>query len=249
MMKKSTEKGIEIAIETFNTGLTSFWIKGVTPYIYNAMSEKAKHELLFPRKKTAADKAQNMKHDPVTEFQGSVYRKLDGVRGLGIPAIQIKAALMNAALEVPGITKAQIGRLVWVDAVDMITMYGTPRLKMDIVRSSGMDKVPDVRTRAIVSDWCCNVNIRFAQPTMNETVIAKLLGIAGLIIGIGDFRQEKGKGNYGQFTLSGAEECKYLVDSGGEAAQVEALNNPKCYDIETENLLKWFEEERVKRGK
>jgi hypothetical protein len=32
-------------------------------------------------------------------------------------------------------------------------------------------------------------------------------------------------------------------------AQVEALNNPKCYDIETENLLKWFEEERVKRGK
>jgi hypothetical protein len=249
-MKPTQAKDKEIVIDEFKTGIVDFWIKGVTPYIYNAMSEKAKHDLLFPPgKKTIADKQQNMKHDPLKEYQGSVYRKSDGIRGLGIPAIQVKAAIMNAALEIPGITKTQIGRLVWVNASDMITMYGIPKLKMDIVRSAGMDKVPDVRTRAIVPEWCCHVQLNYVRPTINETAIARLVSTAGLIIGIGDFRQEKGKGNYGQFRIVPEDECKELVKTGNEKAQVAALEKPSCYDVESENLLEWFVNEKVKRGR
>jgi len=56
-------------------GRASFWLKGKTPIIFNAMSAKAKHDLLLPKgRKTAAEKAQTLKHDPEEEYRNSVYR-------------------------------------------------------------------------------------------------------------------------------------------------------------------------------
>jgi len=247
MAKAAAEQ--TIVIEQMKTGLAKVQIIGTSPIIFNAMSAKARHELLMPKKKTAADKAQNLKHEPLQEYVNSCYRRIgDGPTRIIFPAAAVKGAICNAALEVPGAKKAQIGRLVWVEG-DYVDVYGVPEVLMAVVRSANMDKTPDIRTRAIIRQWCLQVSIRFVMPTLNETVIMRLLETAGLVIGIGDFRQEKGKGNYGQFRTGDAAEAKAIMSSGGQKAQDKAFDNPSCYDTESEQLLAWFQEERKVRGK
>jgi len=246
---KKIEQG-EIIIEKMSVGNMSVWIKGESPLIYNAMSNKAWHELLLPKgRKTMADKAQTLKHDPIEEYRNSVYSRIGkGETRLTFPASAFKAAMCNAALEIPGAKKTQIGRLVWVCG-DVVDVYGVPQLYMAIVRSADMNRTPDVRTRAILSTWCCCVTIRFVLPTMTDTAVGRLLETAGLVIGIGDYRQEKGKGNYGQFKVTDKADVEKIIKSGGLNAQDEALKNPVCYDRETNELLAWYQEERKKRGR
>jgi len=248
---KKQEQG-EVVIEKMTVGEVSLWIKGQTPMIYNSMSAKVMHDLLMPKgRKTAADKAQNLKHDPIEEFRASVYRAREkGPTTLVFPCGALKSAMCNAALEIPGAKKAQIGRLVWVQG-ETVNVYGVPQMLMSVVRSADMNRTPDVRTRAILPEWCCKVTVRFVMPTMNETTVARLLETAGLVIGLGDFRQEKGKGNYGQFALADAADCKAIIEAGGKAEQDAALNaeKPECYDVETRELLAWFVSERKARGR
>lgn len=251
MAKKLEPVSREVVIEELRTEAASFWVVGTTPLIYHAMPLKAMRELLMPKgRKTAAEKAQSLKHDPYTEFADSTYRTLDdkGPTRLLIPSTCFKAAVCHAALEVPGATKAQVGRLIWVEG-DYIPLYGIPKLFMQVVRSSDFNKTPDVRTRAIMPEWACNVRIRFVRPTMTAITVARLLAAAGLIMGIGDFRQQKGQGNFGQFVVVDEADAKKIIATGGLKAQDAALKKPVCYDRQTEELLAWFDKERVARGK
>jgi hypothetical protein len=248
-MAVKKQESSEIVIEHINMGGSVVWIKGISPFIFNAMSEKARHELLFPQKKTKADREQKLKHDPLDEYRNSVYRRLGtGATRLIFPAAGFKGAMAEAALDIPGANKTQIKRLVWVEG-DYVDMYGVPKMLMSVVRSSDMNHTPDVRTRAILSEWACKITIKYPVPTLNQVSIGNLLAAAGLMIGVGDFRQGKGKGNYGQFEMCSEADAAQIVKAGGLAAQDKALEKPEYYDVETEGLYTWFEGERKKRGK
>ena len=72
---KSTSSDGSIEIVELNTGGVSAYICGTSPLIFNRMVEKAKRALPLPSgRKTAIEKAQSLKHDPLGEFQASVYR-------------------------------------------------------------------------------------------------------------------------------------------------------------------------------
>ena len=77
----------------------------------------------------------------------------------------------------------------------------------------------------------------------------QLLSNGGFIVGIGDFRQEKGKGNFGQFEVVTEADCKQIVKAGGLKQQDAAIKKPVCFDADTEELLGWFQEEVKTRGK
>ena len=248
-MAKKQAQEVEVQIEQLHTGRLELWIEGTTPLIVHAMSAKVMRELLFPKgRKSAASKAQTLKHDPIEEFRDACYvRPGKGPTRLVCPASWFKASLCNAALEVPGAKKAQIGRLVWIEG-DKIDLYGVPKLFMAVTRSADMNKTPDVRTRPILPEWACKITIRFVMPTLNEVSITRLMETAGLVMGVGDMRQQKGAGSYGQFHVADGEP-KAITKAGGLAAQDAALKNPECYDEESAKLLEWFLEERKRRGK
>jgi len=252
MAKKAKSTAAEVIVDKLDVERACVWIIGQTPLIYHAMSQKSKQTLLFPKpRKTAADKSQSLKHDPLQEFRDCCYRRVDGDAGptrLIFPAVSFKASMCNAALEIPGAKKTQIGRLVWVEN-DYIDMYGVPEMLISIVRSSDMNKTPDMRTRAILRKWACKLTINFVKPTLNQTGICRLLETAGLVMGVGDFRQQKGAGNYGQFCIADEAEVKDIVAGGGMEIQDSALESPNFYDLETSNLYNWFVEERARRGK
>lgn len=241
----------EISVLEIKQGEIEFCVLGQSPLIYNAVSQKAKRELLYPKgRKTAADKAGSLKHDPLAEYRNSVYRMLgDKPKSrLYFPAIGFKASMATAALDLPGVAKSQIGRLVYVVG-EKIEVYGVPKLFMAITRSADMNRTPDVRTRAILPEWACRVRVRFVKPIIREQVIINLLAAAGVTVGVGDFRQEKGKGSYGQFALVSESDAdfKRIVAQGACKAQDEALLEPEYHDAETEELFKWFGEERIVR--
>lgn len=247
---KSTTKASEIQIESLKVGRITVWIRGTTPLICNRMAGKAMRDLLNPKgKKTLAEKQQTLKHDPVNEYRNSMsVRSGDGPTRLLLPSPAIKGAIASAALETPGTTRAQIGRLVWVDGM-YCDLYGVPKLHMGIVRSADINKTPDVRTRAIIDEWCVPATIQYVRPQMSDNTMLQLLANGGLIIGVGDFRQEKGKGNFGQYQIVSEAECAEIIANGGMVQQDEAIRNPVCFDSDTAELLAWFHAEVEKRGK
>lgn len=253
MAKKETNA--EISILELHTGFATVRLLGTTPLIFNRMSEKAKRELLMPKgRKSAADRAQMLKHVPLEEYRASVYRNAgDKATRLAFPAPGFKGAFATSALDIPGAKKTEIGRLTWVKGYQ-VDIFGVPKIYMTGVRSADMNKTPDIRTRAIVPEWACQLTIGFVRPNLNETAISRLIAAAGIIVGIGDFRQEKGKGDFGRFCIvdekhPGWKDYQRIMKTGGRAAQDAALANPEAFDPETEELLAWFTEEVVKRGK
>jgi len=249
--KSKAPESNEIQIMQVNQGAIEFCLVGTSPLLYNAMSEKAWHELLYPSpKKNAAEKQSSMKHDPPSEFRNSTYHHTEDTAAtrLNFPSAAFKKALASAALDIPGAAKAQIGRLVWAQG-QRVDMYGIPQLSCMIVRMADMNRTPDVRTRAILPEWACRVSMRFMEPILKAQTITNLFAAAGFICGIGDGRQQKGSLSYGQFRLCGLDDPDYvrITTSMGRVPQDAALAEPSYYDEETERLMLWFKAEVVKR--
>jgi hypothetical protein len=250
-MAKSTTT-IDISIMEIQRGRIDFLVLGTTPMICNAMSGKAAGELLLPSpKKNAAEKAANLKHNPLEEYRNSVYK----TRGDSAPTriyqlpTCFKKAIISAALDIPGATKSQMGRLISIIG-DQIYIYGIPQLHMSIVRMADMNRTPDVRTRVILPRWAAYLTVEYTKPIIKDQAVINLLAAAGITQGIGDWRVQKGSGNYGQFSLVGTDNTEFseIVTTGGRAAQDAALADPLTYNAETDELLSWFSVESKRRG-
>ena len=251
MAIKKAEAGT-LHIDALKQGRVTLTLVGQTPFYFNAMSAKAKRSLLIGGgKKTAAEKKE-LNHDPEQEFLDSVYRMMEGEALLGFPAPGVKGAMATAALETAGVTKTSVQRLIFLPE-QKIRMWGKPYLKMDVVRSADMNRTPDVRTRAFLPRWVAQVDIAFTMPTLSHHAIVSLLSNAGAIVGIGDFRQEKGRGSFGTFTVTGedgGEWADYIAEVKVEGRDVQraALDNPECADQDTYELMEMLLEERIKRA-
>lgn len=248
----AAKKEAEIDVLKVDHGRLDFCILGTTPIVLNRMSEKAMHELLMPKgKKTAADKASTLKHDPIAEFRASPYTDPDEGAPTFITHLStaFKGSLKSAALDLPGANKSQIGRLTWVDG-ERVGIYGIPKLFMSVTRSADMNRTPDIRTRAIIPEWAARISVSFVRPILREQVVANLLASAGIIQGVGDWRPGKGSGTYGQFNLVSADDPKFMhvLKHGGRAAQIAAMDSPEPYDRESSEMLDWFKVESNRRG-
>ena len=227
-------------------------VVGTSPIILNRMSEKTRQILLMgAEKKNKAAKQAGAKHKPLEEYQASPYRIAgdDSPTYIGFMSSAFKGAMRVAALDLPGSSKAQIGRLVYVEG-DLIPLYGVPKLFMSITRSADPSRTPDVRTRAIIPKWAAKITISFVTPIMKPTAVVNLLAAGGITSGVGDWRPEKGKGDYGQFRIANDDdpELKEIMAAGGRTAQIKAMEEPEPYDLETEELLTWYDDEAVRRG-
>lgn len=250
-MSRKQAKG-ELHIDALKQGRVTLRLIGTTPLYFNAMSAKAKRTLLIGGgRKTAAEKKE-LKHNPLQEFRDSIYRLPDGPTLLGFPAPGIKGAMATAALETPGITKTSVQRLIFLPQ-EKVSIWGKPYLKMDVVRSADIAKTPDIRTRAFLPRWCAEVDIAFVTPTLSTYAVVSLLQNAGVIVGIGDFRQEKGRGSYGTFAVAGDDlgdwqEVWDEVTAEGRDVQTAAMEDPEVADDDTAELMAMFEEEVTKRA-
>jgi hypothetical protein len=259
--KAASEKAVQIL--EIKQDERTFHLLGTSPLIMHRFSQKAWQELLFPSEDlNKAARQQVLKHDPQAEFRGAFYRNRDENRKamFHLPNGMLHGALAQAAIDIPGAAKAQITRLTRVTDLN-IDLYGTPQIFSAMVRNSGMTRTPDVRTRPIFPEWACSLTIRWVRGLISERDIFALLQGAGVIVGIGDWRGERG-GPFGAFEVvygreNGAnaamleqwEKYQRIVKLQGRKAQEEAYRNPDFYDEDTTDILSWFEAEIQRREK
>jgi hypothetical protein len=250
--KRSDSDGeSELELTQLQRGRVTFYIIGKTPLIMNRMSQKVIQGLLAPSgPKTKAEKQGSIKHNPIAEFRASAHtmRDPEAPTLLAMPATAFKGALRDVAVDIPGAAKAQIGRLTYIHD-EYVPIYGVPQLVMSVVRNSDMNRTPDVRTRLIIPRWAAVVTITFQIPLLTGKQVRDLFAAAGEIIGVGDFRPQKGRGNYGQFVLTTPAEIEPVMVEGGREAQQQAMEKPGFYDIDSEELFAWYGEEMARRGR
>ena len=252
MKKPQDNIGESITITEIKMSHMRFNIIGTSPLMLHAVSAKAAGSLLFPApKKNAAEKATSMKHEPLEEFRDACYMFTDldeQPTRLYMPGAAFHAAIAKVAIDMVGAHKAQIARLTNVPT-EKCAIYGVPKLIMSIVRSSDMARTPDVRTLPILAEWCCEVPIEFVATLLKEQSIANLMAAAGVIVGIGDGRPEKGKLSRGKFRLCNDDDDDFKrIKTMSKAAQDAALAEPEYYDLETQRLMEWFEAEKLRRA-
>lgn len=251
MAKKSTVTDETINIAELKRASIKLRIIGTTPMFQNRMSAKAQQELLVGGSgKTKASKAQ-IKHHPLAEFRRAAETMPAGPTGLGLRVVAVKSAMCTAALETAGITKTGAQRLIFMPG-ELTPLYGTPQIRLDVVRNSDPGRTPDVRSRVFLPRWGAEIEVQFITPQFGAAAIVTLLANAGILIGLGDFRQEKGKGSFGLFRVLGEgdrdAEWDDLVKNHGRRAQLEALDNPERANDETAELMEFWEQEFRRRS-
>jgi hypothetical protein len=250
MKQAKNEAGATITIMKIATEKRAYCVRGMTPLIMNRLSRKTQKQLLLPPpKKTQAERSVTLKHNPLEEFLAAPHRLPDGKTLLAMPTTAFKSAMRETALRLPGSSKKEIGQLCYIRG-DMIPVWGIPKLLMSPVRSADMNKTPDIRTRVILPHWCAVVTIEYIVPQLSGASIDNLFAGAGQIMGIGDWRPEKGSGDYGTFELVGEDDTdfKAIMKAGGRKAQLAAMDAAEPYDAESQELLDFFNREIVRRG-
>jgi hypothetical protein len=245
-----TQGSTIIEVPEVEKGRIIVHILGKSPLILNRMSEKARQTLLLPPSSHGRRKQHTLKHDPIAEFKASPYTfaSPEAPTLIAFMATAVKRAIATAALDVAGTSKREIGRLVYVDG-DYLPIYGLPYLFMAVTRSSDINRTPDIRTRAIMPEWASRVEISFVRPMLREQTVINLLSFAGVTVGLGDWRPEKGAGDYGQFQVVNPDDPAYLeVIAQGRDRQIAAMEAAQPYDPESGELLQWFAEEVKQRG-
>ena len=251
MAKKPTTDSQEIHVPELRTSTIKLRIIGTTPLYQNRMAAKAKQNLLTGGGQvTSADKKATLRHTPLDEFRDTLEHVPDGPTAIGLRVVAVKAAMATAAIETAGITKTSAQRLLFMPG-ELTPLYGVPKLRMDVVRNSGIARTPDIRTRAFLPTWGAEIEMRHIIPHLPVTSVVTLLCNAGILIGVGDFRQEKGKGNFGSFRVITPEqqddEWDELVANGARAAQLEAIAAPEYADPDTADLMQHFFGETERR--
>lgn len=249
--KTKSTNTVEIHVEPLKRGSLTLRIIGTTPLIQNRMSAKVKQALLVgSRKKTSAERL-SIKHSPFDEYRDAIEQLRSGSTAVGLRVVAVKAAMCTAAVDTAGTTKAGSQRLLFMPG-DFFELYGVPQIRMDVTRSADMNRTPDVRTRPIFERWGAEVEVHYVVPQLSAKSVTSLLMNAGMLCGVGDYRQEKGKGAFGSFRVIDArskdEEWSELVKHGGRKAQLAAIEDPEPFDRETEELLAFFQEEVNRRA-
>jgi hypothetical protein len=220
--------------------------------IMHRFAWKAWQELLYPAPpKSRVDRVETLKHNPLIEYRECFYknRDVETPTMFHIPDGTFGKALAAAAYDMPGPqSKAEISRLA--RTVGQINVYGIPCLRMDMVRQGGISRTPDVRSRAHFSEWACKIDIQFLANTLNRQSIGNLLGAAGIITGVGDWRPQKG-GSCGTFRIANENDKDYqrIVETQGRGPQQSAYEKPSFLDDDAEQLYNWFYEELERRGR
>ena len=243
------EINTELSIKRLNQHSLKLRMIGRTPLYFNSMSAKAQRDLLIGAKKKTAAEKQLIKHNPENEFRSSMHTQETGDTLLCFPAMGVKGAMATAALETDGIKKTTVQRLIFLPQ-EQINIWGTPYLKMDVVKSADMNRTPDIRTRAFLPNWCAEITIEYVSPALNPHSVVSLLSNAGPIIGLGDFRQEKGRGSYGTFDVFDSESDNEVWDEitkENREVQQAAWDEPVAHDRGTRELMQEIIHERMRR--
>lgn len=188
-------------------------IQGTAPLIQNNFSQKSIEEML--RKHMGISTQREPKKPSECVRNATIFNTQGQV---SVPPAGIKKSMLTASTQLKTFKKTQLRTAIYVRGGSIPITYARMVPRMDMVRTSGMARTPDVRFRPMFEEWKARVEIEFAD-TIGVQSVVDLLNRAGSV-GLGEWRPEK-DGSFGTFVVS-----RHIVDPA-EIAEVREICAPE----------------------
>lgn len=183
-------------------------VEGTADLIQNNFGQKAIEQML---RKHMGLSVQRENKRPREVLEGAKIKNMEG--RICIPAQAFKSAMLTASAQVKGLKKTQLRTQLFVVGAAIPITYEAETPRMDMVRTAGIGRAPDVRFRPAFGNWKARLVIQYADTLATQTVV-DLLHRAGKV-GVGEWRPEK-NGTFGTFRV-----CRH-VESAKEVAEIHA---------------------------
>lgn len=208
MATKKTEATEKQIVVSLNLKTIQVPIEGIAPLIVSRFDEKSKQQIEESGKAEKGLKQGGKKKniaDPKEQYEKSIYYFADG-KTCGFPAVAFKAAMVTAAYRNYGrqmtVTRSSFHVIADDPATGLVKINGEHRMREDMVRVGGIQKVAAPRYRAEFPSWSAVVTIKFMEDVITESELIGLLNTAGFACGVGEWRPEKSNsGSYGLFQV------------------------------------------------
>jgi hypothetical protein len=183
-----------LVIEQPNILSVGLEVSGTADLIQNKFSQKSVEQML---KKHMGISVQRESKKPREVLEDATVYNVDGV--VAMPPTGFKLAMISAATQLKGLKKTQLRTALFIEGNSIVIKYREMVPRMDITRTSGIGRTPDVRFRPSFQDWTARLIIQFSDVLTVQTVV-DLLNRAGQV-GVGEWRPEK-NGTFGTFRVT-----------------------------------------------
>lgn len=224
----TAKKTTDITITPINIETVNITIKGTTPLIIHAWSEKAKQMMLDKQR----GKKVGAKHDikiPVNDFIESMYwlteqpelgeddeeaetnyeTAISAGAKFGFPVTGIKQSIITGAYRGGlDVKQTELRGTFFIEGAtdasttDIAEIVGSePVMREDMVRVGGMSKSADIRYRGEFKEWEIPLRLTYhANGKYSLEQILNMVNYGGFYVGIGEWRPEK-DGQFGMYKL------------------------------------------------
>lgn len=169
-------------------------VTGTAPLIQNAFGQKVIEQLL---RKHMGHTVQREKKKPRELIENAKVRNI--ADRICIPPVAFKCTMLTASTAIKGLKKTQLRTQLFVVGNSIPITYETETPRMDMVRTAGIGRTPDVRFRPQFEEWKARLEIQFGDALSVQTVV-DLLNRGGSV-GVGEWRPER-NGTFGTFRVT-----------------------------------------------
>ena len=212
-MRTSTTKRIEFYVKVI----------GTAPLIQNCFNQKSVEQMLRKHMGLTVVQTKKVPRDVIND---AVIRNVNGEPA--IDPVAFKCAMLSASTGVKTFklkkTELKVTLRVHGQSIKIVDTTPDPATglpyagSMAMVRTSGMNRAPDVRFRPEYPTWGAQFVIGYTGDEFPQATIEDLLRRAG-DIGIGEWRPEK-NGTYGTFRVDRISTDETLIDEVKEECSV-----------------------------
>lgn len=189
-----------VVIEPPKFEIAKIKIVGVSPYVQNKFSRKAREKMEETQR--AGEQARKRRKREAKDFE-AVYREAMHISKqgwYGIPAPAFRNAMISACRIVGfKMTIAKLSVFVEADGIDaddgtpLVRIMGEPRAHEAMVRNA--TGVADIRWRPMWEEWSAVVRARWDSAQFSASDVVNLLARAGMQVGVGEGRPDSKDSN------------------------------------------------------
>lgn len=190
----AAESAQTVIIEQPNILSVGLEVTGTADLIQNRFSQKSVEQML---RKHMGISVQRESKKPREVLEDATVRNVEGK--VAMPPTGFKLAMISAASQLKGLKKTQLRTAIFIEGNSVVIKYREMVPRMDITRTSGIGRTPDIRFRPSFQGWTARMIIQFSDTLTVQTVV-DLLNRAGSS-GIGEWRPEK-NGTFGTFRVT-----------------------------------------------
>jgi hypothetical protein len=225
-----------------------FEIRGTSPLIQNAFAQKSVEQMLSKHMGRPVEKAHKV---PRQVLEAACVRNEKGT--ICMSPVCFKSAMINAASTVKSYDRKKKVLLISfaVEGLSIPITYEVPglpassgyRARLDVVRTSGIQRTVDLRFRPEFPGWGAQLAISFEPDILTAEGVTDLLDRAGRV-GVGEWRPEK-RGTFGQWEIVRAlepkETEKAIADSQVPLVSLQIPDWALDAEIDVETLSRLFD--------